>query len=211
MPTQEITPTRSALLEVKKKIKLSKSGYKIMKMKRDGLIIEFFEVLDKAKKMRGSVLSDYDTAMQKIAVARAVEGAIAVKSAAYALKSSPEVKLGSKSIMGMMVPKVECDIIKAPMTERGFGVISTSAYIEEAAQSFEKLLETLVKAAEVEITMKKLLDEIEKTKRRVNALEFKVIPELQEAEAFVEFRLQEMERENTIRLKHLKKKGEAAE
>jgi len=211
MPNQEITPTRSALLEVKKKIKLSKSGYKIMKMKRDGLIIEFFEVLEKAKLMRGSVLSDYDSAMQKVAIARAVEGAIAVKSAAYALKADPQVKLGSKSIMGMMVPKVECEIIRTPMTERGFGVISTSAYIEEAAQSFEKLLETLVKAAEVEITMKKLLDEIEKTKRRVNALEFKVIPELQEAEAFVEFRLQEMERENTIRLKHLKKKGEAAE
>ena len=211
MPAKEITPTRSALLEVKKKIKLSKSGHKIMKMKRDGLIIEFFEVLEKAKTMRGSVLSDYDSAMSKISVARAVEGAIAVKSAAYALKADPQVKLGSKSIMGMTVPKVECEIIRTPMTERGFGVISTSAYIEEAAQSFEKLLETLVKAAEVEITMKKLLDEIEKTKRRVNALEFKVIPELQEAEAFVEFRLQEMERENTIRLKHLKKKGEAAD
>jgi V/A-type H+-transporting ATPase subunit D len=210
MPAQEITPTRSALLEVKKKIKLSKSGYKIMKMKRDGLIIEFFEVLEKAKKMRGNVLSDYDNAMQKIAVARAVEGAIAVKSAAYALKASPQVKLGSKSIMGLMVPNVECEIVHAPMTERGYGVISTSAYIEEAAQMFEKLLDTLVRAAEVEITMRKLLDEIEKTKMRVNALEFKVIPELQEAEAFVEFRLQEMERENTIRLKHLKKKGEAA-
>jgi len=211
MPNQEITPTRSVLLEVKRKIKLSKSGYKIMKMKRDGLIIEFFEVMEKAKQMRGSVLSDYDSAMQKISIARAVEGAIAVKSAAYALKADPQVKLGSKSIMGLMVPKVECEIVRAPMTERGYGVISTSAYIEEAAQSFEKLLDTLVRAAEVEITMKKLLDEIEKTKRRVNALEFKVIPELQEAEAFIEFRLQEMERENTIRLKHLKKKGEAAD
>jgi V/A-type H+-transporting ATPase subunit D len=211
MPAHEITPTRSALLEVKKKIKLSKSGYKIMKMKRDGLIIEFFDVLEKAKKMRGSVLSDYDAAIDRITIARAVEGAIAVKSAAYALKADPQVKLGSKSIMGMMVPKVECEIIHTPMTQRGYGVISTSIYIEEAAQSFEKLLDTLVRAAEVELTMKKLLDEIEKTKRRVNALEFKVIPELEEAEAFVEFRLQEMERENTIRLKHLKKKGEAAE
>jgi len=211
MPAQEITPTRSVLLEVKKKIKLSKSGYKIMKMKRDGLIIEFFEVMEKAKKMRGSVLSDYESAMHKIAIARAVEGAIAVKSAAYALKADPQVKLGSKSIMGMMVPKVECEIIHTPMPEKGYGVISTSAYIEEAAHAFEKLLETLVRAAEIETTMKKLLDEIEKTKRRVNAMEFKVIPELQEAEAFIEFRLQEMERENTIRLKHLKKKGEAAD
>jgi V/A-type H+-transporting ATPase subunit D len=69
----------------------------------------------------------------------------------------------------------------------------------------------MVLAAEVETTMKRLLDEIEKTKRRVNALEFKVIPELQEAEAFIEFRLEEMERENTIRLKHLKRKAEAAQ
>ena len=68
---------------------------------------------------------------------------------------------------------------------------------------------TLVRAAEVETTMKKLLDEIERTKRRVNALEFKVIPELEDTEKFIKFRLEEMDRENTIRLKFLKGKGEA--
>ena len=66
---------------------------------------------------------------------------------------------------------------------------------------------TLVRAAEIETTMKKLLDEIERTKRRVNALEFKVIPELEEAQRFIKFRLEEMDRENTIRLKFLKSKG----
>jgi len=211
MGSQDITPTRSVLLDLKKKIKLSQSGYKIMKMKRDGLIIEFFEVLEKAKKMRKGVSSDYETAMEKITIARTVEGEIAVKSAAYALKTEPEVKLGSKSIMGMMVPKVEATSIHTKMIDKGYGVIETSAYIEEAAMAFEKLLDTLVRAAEIETTMKKLLDEIERTKRRVNALEFKIIPELQDAERFVKFRLEEMERENTTRLKHLKKKGEAAE
>jgi V/A-type H+-transporting ATPase subunit D len=209
--SQDITPTRSVLLDLKKKIKLSQSGYKIMKMKRDGLIIEFFEVLEKAKKMRKGVSSDYEAAMRKITIARAAEGEIAVKSAAYAIKTEPQVKLGSKSIMGMMVPKVEATSIHTKMTEKGYGVIETSAYIEEAAAAFEKLLDTLVRAAEVETTMKKLLDEIEKTKRRVNALEFKIIPELKDSERFVKFRLEEMERENTTRLKHLKKKGEAAE
>ena len=91
------------------------------------------------------------------------------------------------------------------MTEKGYGVISTSAYIEGSSIAFEKLLETIVRAAEVETTMKKLLDEIEKTKRRVNALEFKIIPELKESERFIKFSLEEMERENTTRLKHLKK------
>ena len=212
MPANDITPTRSVLIELKRKIKTTKSGYKIMKMKRDGLIIEFFNVMEKAKAMRGSVASDYETAMLKIAIASAVEGEIAVKSAAYALKTEPRVKVGSKSIMGMMVPKVEADVKKANLESKGYGVISTSAYIEEASNAFEKLLETLIRAAEIETTMKKLLDEIEKTKRRVNAMEFKVIPELEEAQAFVRFRLEEMDRENTIRLKFLKgkDKGEAA-
>ena len=208
MPSQEVTPTRSVLLETKKKIKLSQSGYKIMKMKRDGLIIEFFEIMEKAKKMRGSVVSDYEQAMEKISIAEAVNGAIAVKSAAFALKTEPKVNLSSKSIMGMMVPKVDAELVKAKMTERGYGVISTSSYIEEAAQAFEKLLETIVRAAEIETTMKKLLDEIEKTKRRVNALEFKVIPDLQDVESFIRFRLEEMERETLITLKHLKAQGE---
>jgi V/A-type H+-transporting ATPase subunit D len=211
MATKEITPTRSVLIELKKRIKLSQSGYKIMKMKRDGLIIEFFEVLEKARKMRAGVTSDYESAMDKIAIARAVEGEIAVKSAAYALKADRQVTVGSKSILGMMVPKVEATSVHTKMVDKGYGVISTSPYIEEAALAFEKLLDTLIRAAEIETTMKKLLDEIEKTKRRVNALEFKIIPDLKEAERFVKFRLEEMERENTTRLKHLKKKSEAVE
>ena len=73
------------------------------------------------------------------------------------------------------------------------------------------MVETLTKAAEIETTLKKLLNEIEGTKRRVNALEFKVIPELQEAEAFIELRLEEMERDNLFSLKHLKGKAEAQE
>ena len=210
MPANDVTPTRSVLLEVKKKIKLSKSGHNIMKMKRDGLIMEFFEVLDKAKAMRSSVVSDYEQAMEKIAIAMAVEGEIAVKSAAYAIKNEPKVNVGSKSIMGMMVPKVDADMSKCTVTNKGYGVISTSVYIEEASKAFEKLLVTLVRAAEVETTMKKLLDEIERTKRRVNALEFKVIPELEDTQKFIKFRLEEMDRENTIRLKFLKGKGEAA-
>ena len=134
-----------------------------------------------------------------------------MKSAAYALKTEPRVKVGSKSIMGMMVPKVEADVKHANLESKGYGVISTSAYIEEASVAFEKLLETLIRAAEIETTMKKLLDEIEKTKRRVNALEFKIIPEFKESERFVKFRLEEMSREETTRLKHLKKKGASTE
>jgi V/A-type H+-transporting ATPase subunit D len=201
----DVTPNRSVLLQLKSRIKLTQGGHKVLKMKRDGLIIEFFDILEKARAMRAGVSSDYEYAMNTITIARAVEGEVAVRSAAYALKASPQVNVTSKSIMGMVVPKVEAEHIHVLMTEKGYGVISTSAYIEAASIAFEKLLETIVRAAEVETTMKKLLDEIEKTKRRVNALEFKIIPELKESERFIKFSLEEMERENTTRLKHLKK------
>ena len=205
MGAHDVTPNRSVLLQLKSRIKLTQGGHKVLKMKRDGLIIEFFEILEKARQMRAGVTSDYENAMRTITIARAVEGEVAVRSAASALKADPQVNVTSKSIMGMVVPKVEADHIHILMTEKGYGVISTSAYIEAASIAFEKLLETIVRAAEVETTMKKLLDEIEKTKRRVNALEFKIIPELKESERFIKFSLEEMERENTTRLKHLKK------
>ena len=205
MGAHDVTPNRSVLLQLKSRIKLTQGGHKVLKMKRDGLIIEFFEILEKARQMRAGVSSDYENAIRSITIARAVEGEVAVKSAAYALKADPQVNVTSKSIMGMVVPKVEAEHIHVLMTEKGYGVISTSAYIEAASIAFEKLLETIVRAAEVETTMKKLLDEIEKTKRRVNALEFKIIPELKESERFIKFSLEEMERENTTRLKHLKK------
>ena len=199
------------LLDLKRRIKLSQSGHKILKMKRDGLILEFFEIMEKARQMRVGVASDFQLAMKKITIAKVVDGELAVKSAAYALKSHPEVDLSSKAIMGLMVPRVEANNIHTTLLQKGYGVIETSAYIEDAAAAFEKLLITLIRAAEIETAMKKLLDEIEKTKRRVNALEFKIIPEFKESERFVKFRLEEMSREETTRLKHLKKKGASTE
>jgi V/A-type H+-transporting ATPase subunit D len=209
MPTADVKPTRSELLEIKKKIKLTKSGYKILKMKRDGLILEFFKILEQAKDIRDKVNHDYQEAMARIAIAKAVDGAIAVQSAAFALKTHPELSLRSKNIMGIVVPEIEATSIRTPMDQRGYGIIGTSVYIDEAAKSFENLVETVIEAAEIETTMKKLLEEVEKTKRRVNALEFKVIPELQEAEAFIRLRLEEMERESIFRLKRIKQKAEA--
>jgi len=210
MAAHDVTPTRSVLLDLKRRIKLSQSGHKILKMKRDGLIIEFFAVLEKARKMMSGVSSDFENAMMKITIAKAVDGEVKVRGAAYALKFSPSVEISSKSIMGMALPRVQANNVHTDILNKGYGVLDTSAYIEEAAVAFEKLLDAIVRAAEIETTMKKMLDEIEKTKRRVNALEFKVIPELEDSQRFVKSRLEEMERENTTRLKHLKGK-EAAE
>lgn len=209
MPVREIQPTRSELLEVTKKIRLTKNGHKILKLKRDGLILEFFNILDQAKDLRQDIARQYVEAKEKISVAAAVDGVIAVRSAAYALTVHPEIQLKSRNLMGVVVPEIKSSRIVAPLDERGYGIIGTSPRIDEAADAYEKLVETVVKAAELETTMKKLLEEIERTKRRVNALEFKVLPELEEIERFIRFRLEEMERDNIFRLKRIKNKAEA--
>ena len=204
MSTSDVKPTRMELIETKRKIKLSKSGYKLLKMKRDGPIMEFFELLPKVKDLRSQLSALYSDAMEKLAIAVAADGKTALESAANCLNKAPEVELSSKNIMGVVVPSVEVTAVEKSLEDRGYGLIGTSIRVDEAVHAFEKLSEMIILAAEGETTMKKLLDEIESTKRRVNALEFKVIPNLEEVAKYISFRLEELERESIFGLKRIK-------
>ena len=200
MTIADVKPTRMELIETKRKIKLSKGGYKLLKMKRDGLIMEFFELLPKVKDLRNQLSKLYKDAMEKLSVAVAADGKIALESAANCLNKSPEVELSSKNIMGVVVPSVKVTAVEKSLEDRGYGLIGTSIRVDEAVHAFEKLSEMIILAAEGETTMKKILDEIESTKRRVNALEFKVIPNLEEIAKYISFRLEELERESIFGL-----------
>ena len=197
-------PTRSELIATRRRIKLSISGHKLLKMKRDGLIIEFFELLPKVKDMRSQLVKLYTVADKKLAVAMVADGKSALRSAANCVRTPPQVELSENNIMGVVVPKIKVSTIQKSVEERGYGLIGTSVRIDESVHAFEKLAEKVLEAAELETTMKKLLDEIESTKRRVNALEFKVIPQLEEVAAYITLRLEELERENVFRLKRIK-------
>jgi V/A-type H+-transporting ATPase subunit D len=204
MALRDVKPTRSELISLKRRIALSERGYKILKMKRDGLIIEFFKVLAAAKDSRGDLLKKFEHAGEMMAMANTVEGTIGVKSAAFAVQEVPDITLSSKNIMGVVVPEIESTSVKKSLIDRGYGMLGTTTIIDETASAYEDLVEAVIESAEIETTMKKLLDEIESTKRRVNALEYKVIPELTEARDFIKMRLDEMEREELFRLKKIK-------
>lgn len=204
MAQQDVKPTRSELIELKRKIKLSESGYKLLKMKRDGLILEFFKILNEARNVRTELDAAYKIAEERINLASAVEGMVTVRSTAFTAKENPEIQLSGHNIMGVVVPKISSTGVRKSLIDRGYGIIGTSSYIDETADAYEDLVEKIVTAAELETTMKRLLNEIEKTKRRVNALEFKVIPELIATMKYIRFMLEEMERENTFRLKRVK-------
>ena len=202
----DIKPTRSELINLKRRIKQTRSGYNLLKMKRDGLFHEFRKLLSEMISAREELVASYRVAVEAISLASAIEGGLSVKSAAIANSSSPEVEVSRRNIMGVVVPKVVGQHLTTTIANRGTGLIGGSSYIDEAADAYSALIENIVKAAEMEATLKRLLEEIEATKRRVNALEFKVIPEMEEAQSFIQLRLEEMEREETFRLKRFKNK-----
>jgi V/A-type H+-transporting ATPase subunit D len=113
--------------------------------------------------------------------------------------------------MGVVVPQIESSKVKKSLDERGYGVLGTSARIDEAADAYEELIESIILAAEVETAMKKMLEEIETTKRRVNALEFTLLPQLYENQEYIEQKLEEQEREEIFRMKKIKAKKEEEE
>tara|TARA_Y100001970_G_scaffold292678_1_gene435102 strand:+ start:18869 stop:19486 length:618 start_codon:yes stop_codon:yes gene_type:complete len=202
----DIKPTRSELINLKRRIKQTKNGYKLLKMKRDGLFHEFRTLLGEMIEAKRDLTDAYVLAKARIDLANAIEGGLKVRSAAIANSATPEVEVERRNIMGVVVPSVSGTNLKQAFGDRQIGFTGSSPYIDEAAESFGDLIEKIVKASEMEATLKRLLAEIESTKRRVNALEFKVIPELEEAQVFIQLRLEEMEREETFRLKRFKNK-----
>jgi V/A-type H+-transporting ATPase subunit D len=208
---QDIKPTRKNLMEIEDRIDLSERGHDTLEQKRDGLIMEFMDILDQAQDVREDLEGDYEAAQKKINMARAMEGDIAVRGAAAALEEHPEITVESRNIMGVVVPQIESTKVRKNLDERGYGILGTSARIDEAAEAYEDLLESIVLAAEVETAMKKMLTEIETTKRRVNALEFKLLPELYDGKEYIEQKLEEQEREEIFRMKKVKAKKEEEE
>jgi len=205
---EDVKPTRKNLMQIEDRIELSERGHNTLEKKRDGLIMEFMDILDQAQDVREDLEANYQDAQRAIDIARATEGDVAVRGAASALKEHPEITTQSKNIMGVVVPQIESTKVQKNLQERGYGVLGTSARIDEAADAYEELLDQIILAAEVETAMKKMLNEIETTKRRVNALEFKLLPDLRENQEYIEQKLEEQEREEIFRLKKIKAKKE---
>jgi len=202
-------PTRAVLIALRRRIKVAQTGHSLLKMKRDGLMIEFFEVLNRAKTVRKELVENLIVAEQRLNMAKAIEGTVAINSVAYALQSEPTIQLESRNVMGVVVPKITAASVQKKMYERGYGIIGTSAAVDEAAEAYERLMDKIILAAEVETAAIRLVEDIESTKRRVNGLEFKVIPDLKDTIRFIGFALEEMDRDNVVRLKKLKGKAQA--
>ncbi len=206
---EEVRPTRSELLERRAQIQLAEQGMDLLKQKRDALLIEFMSVMDETLRLSTSLQKTTSEAQYSLAVCKAVDGNVSVRSVALATKGEITVDMTGTKIMGVSVPVVTKgeSPVKSSFT-RGYSITGVSSRIDESADKFERILDVIIEYADIETRLKRLGEEINKTNRRVNALEQITVPNLREQVAYIRMTLDERAREDLFRLKKVKKKIE---
>jgi V/A-type H+-transporting ATPase subunit D len=205
---EKANPTRMELLKIKSRIKLAKNGHNLLKQKRDALIMEFFKILKKAEDLRGELNSKMGSAYKSLSVAHAYHTTFELESIATGLEQDMGLEVKSRNVMGVRIPEISASLEEKGFEERGYSVMGTSAKIDDVVDDFGAVLRLVVTLAETETAIRRLIKEIEKTKRRVNALEFVVIPRLERERNEIIFRLEEMERDSFVSLKVIKRRLE---
>lgn len=206
---EEVQATRTELLKLKNQILLAEQGRDLLKKKRDALLMEFMQimeqVIDTTKRLQQAAAS----ANYALAVAKAVDGSVTLESAAMAAKGTVEIDISGIHIMGVPVPKITGSSVHRHALDRGYGLIGISSRIEETAEKYERYLDIVIEIAAIETKLKRLAAEIQKTRRRVNALDQVVVPDLSSKLKFITAALDERGREDLFRLKKVKKTLEA--
>ncbi len=199
-----VPPTRMELLKLRQRVGLAQRGHDLLREKMDALVIEFFEVVRRIQEARAKALEQLSVAHRALSMCFAIMGTLETKQASREAKRELQVEILTRHIMGIAVPAVEVEEIERNALMRGYGLHMTSSVLDEASREFERALNLLIELAELEGSAFAIARELEKTKRRVNALEYILIPRLKEAIKFIVMKLDEMERENFSRLKRIK-------
>jgi len=198
MAQLQFKPTRMELTNLKKKRKVAVRGHKLMKDKRDEMVRRFILYVRRNKELREQVEELLGSAMQQFVLARAQMSNEAVEEALAYPARPASVEVETQHVLSITVPKLKLETTEG--FDYPYGYMTTSAELDGAVQAFSQALPLLIELAEVEKTCNRLADEIEKTRRRVNALEYVMIPQFDEAIRSIKMKLDENDRGNTTRL-----------
>lgn len=198
---QGVKPTRMELLKIRKRTILAEKGHKLLSEKRDALVSEFFEVIKGRNELRRELITQLKKAYSSIIEAQMIIGRNRVKDIAKTIPPIKDLEIESTNIFGISVPK-----ISIPTVEKNpeYSLATTTVRLDEALENFKEVLIKVLKLAEIEATIERLAIEIEKTKRRVNALEYIFIPRLKATIKYITMQLEEREREDFFRRKRIK-------
>lgn len=200
-----VNPTRMELTRLKRKLQTALRGHKLLKDKRDELMRQFLELVRENKALREKTEKALHSANQNFMLARAGMQEEALNTAMLAPKQEIQIKTGVRNVMSVEVPVFHVTT-RTPDTNDMFsyGFAFTSSDLDDAVQSLAQCLPDLLRLAEVEKSCQLMAAEIEKTRRRVNALEHVVIPQTQESIKYITMKLDENERSTQIRLMKVK-------
>ena len=200
MPTATINPTRMELTRLKGRLKTATRGHKLLKDKRDELMKQFLEIVRKNRALRARVEKGLEEANAAFTVASAIMGPEMLEQALLYPKQSVELDMKFKNVMSVNVPVYEFHTRNEDPTEvYPYGFAQTSGELDAAVDALNRVFQDMLELAEVEKTMQLLAEDIEKTRRRVNALEYVMIPEMQEKIKYITMKLDENERGNITR------------
>jgi V/A-type H+-transporting ATPase subunit D len=199
-----VSPTRMELIRLRRRIELAQKGHDLLEQKMDALMMEFLGLARRIRAERKEAFGKLLEAHRKLLRCMAWMGTAETVQASLETTRELELEVSSRSIMGVRVPMVEEVRARRRPTERGYSLHTGSALLDEAALQFEEALSALCRLAEMEEAVRRIGWELERTRRRVNALEYVLLPRLKSMVAFIAFRLDEMERDNFARLKRIK-------
>ena len=205
MAATVVNPTRMELTRLKGKLKTSIRGHKLLKDKRDELMKQFLDTVREVRQLRAEVEAELMKVHGSFTVASALMSGPAMEQALMYPKQSVELDMSFKNVMSVSVPTYH---FKTRTEDSGdifpYGFAATSGELDSAVESLGVVFQSMLKLAQIEKTAQLLAEEIEKTRRRVNALEYVVIPQTQENIRYITMKLDENDRANTIRLMKVK-------
>lgn len=205
MARLNVNPTRMELTRIKKRLVTARRGHKLLKDKRDELMKQFLDIVRENRDLREAVEAALLRAHKSFAVASAVMSPEMLESALMYPKQSVSLEVSKKNIMSVNVPVYDFHTKNDdPSDIFPYGFANTSGELDDAVLALSDILKDMLKLAQLEKAAQMMAQEIEKTRRRVNALEYVMIPQFEETIKYIRMKLDENERGNLSRLMKVK-------
>ena len=196
----KVNPTRMELTRLKNRLKVAARGHKLLKDKRDEMVRRFMQLIRENKSLREQVEKELGVALTSFTMASLSMSEEEMNAALLAPARKGEIEVSLENIMSVNVPKIEFEEHEVVNSFYPYGMLGTVGELDVAVDKLASVLPSLVKLAQLEKTCNMLADEIEKTRRRVNALEYVMIPQMEETIKYITMKLDENERGNLTRL-----------
>ena len=197
----EVSATRMELLRLRKRLRLAKRGYDLLKRKQDELMRQFLEFLERIGDLRKEIEERLAVAHRGFLMSRSVMDRESMEEAIMFPNQRLTLNVSTLPVMNLRLPQFD---VKSQGKVHSYGLLNTSAELDSALGAYSELLPEMLRLAEIERSVELLANEIEVTRRRVNALEYILIPNLEETIKYIKMRLDEMERSNLSRLMKVK-------